>query len=65
MNATTECVRLYKNCPCQPRCKVCGFGMHDAIHLPPLNSKTDEPWGHRFEPKNYFPKSYGIGGSDE
>lgn len=37
-------------CRCEPRCAVCGWGEHDAIHGPRFGERPgSEPWGHQFE----------------
>jgi hypothetical protein len=38
-------------CHCQPRCAICGWGKHDAIHGPKYGEPPgSEPWGHAFAP---------------
>lgn len=40
-------------CRCKPRCAVCGYGEHDAIHGPKFGEPPgSEPWGHQFEPSD-------------
>lgn len=39
-------------CRCKPKCRVCGFGMHMAIHGPLLGEEPgSKPWGHEFKPR--------------
>ena len=42
-------------CKCEPKCRICGWGMHDAAHGPTLEDQQagGEIWrgGHLFEPK--------------
>lgn len=40
-------------CRCLPKCKVCGYGKHTAIHGPRCGEQPgSEPWGHEFEPED-------------
>jgi hypothetical protein len=55
MNVTDGAVDLSecptRHCVCKPRCEVCGFGKHSAVHGPfygqPPGSK---PYDHRYIP---------------
>lgn len=44
-------------CTCRPKCKVCGFGPHMAVHLPgkTRDGKTTEFYDHKYEPKESTP----------
>jgi len=36
-------------CRCQPRCAVCGFGEHSAVHGPVFGQPPGStPWGHAY-----------------
>lgn len=39
------------SCCCQPKCAVCGFGEHMAIHGPLYGAEPgSKPWGHEYVP---------------
>jgi hypothetical protein len=41
----------YVTCQCEPKCVVCGFGKHTAVHGPLLGYPTgSRPWGHVYTP---------------
>lgn len=48
-----ECPRYFggQSCRCEPKCRVCGFRKHMAIHGPFFGEEPGtKPYGHEFEP---------------
>ncbi len=47
----SECPNRRGTCNCQPKCTVCGWGKHVALHLPQFGGKPGgKPYAHRFIP---------------
>lgn len=42
--------RVGMNCRCKPKCRICGWGRHMAIHCG-TNKNPTKPYGHKFEPE--------------
>lgn len=46
-----ECPQYGSSCRCEPKCAVCGFGKHMAVHGPHYGEPPgSKPWGHEFKP---------------
>lgn len=47
----TKTGRIYP-CRCFPKCAICGYGPHMAIHGPLYGEAPGEgrPWGHEYQP---------------
>jgi hypothetical protein len=47
-----DCPYRPRACKCEPKCKVCGFGKHMAIHGPVFGrSPGSKPYDHEFDPE--------------
>lgn len=45
-----------RTCTCNPRCAVCGFGKHTALHLPLYGCQPgSKPWAHKYIPQSEPP----------
>ena len=45
-----DCPKMHgTSCQCQPRCAVCSYGPHMAIHGPVYGAERgSKPWGHEY-----------------
>lgn len=49
----SECPKsqTMRPCKCQPKCRICGFGKHMAVHGPVNGGGPgSKPFGHEYEP---------------